>query len=77
MDRNNQYKNAMTKPLLYGCIKKQQKVPSLVEFNIIRNSILKIKLVICLLLILNFMKLMKKLFYLMDCRHRFFKKVNS
>ena len=30
----------MTKPLPYGCIKKQEKIPSLVVFNIILNNIL-------------------------------------
>lgn len=38
MDENNQYGNAMTKPLLYGCIKRQQKIPSLREINAILNS---------------------------------------
>ena len=33
MDENNQYGNAMTKPLLYGCKKKAPKIPSLLEFN--------------------------------------------
>ena len=33
MDENNQYGQAMTKPLLYGCIKKQKKVPNQQEFN--------------------------------------------
>ena len=40
MDENNQYENAMTKPLPYGCIKKASKVPSLLEFNMILGSIL-------------------------------------
>ena len=40
MDENNQYENAMTKPLPYGCIKKASKVPSLLEFNMILDSIL-------------------------------------
>ena len=33
MDENNQYGMAMIKPLLYGCIKKQDKVTTLTEFN--------------------------------------------
>ena len=33
MDENNQYWQAMTKPLSYGCIKKQEHVPSITEFN--------------------------------------------
>ena len=33
MDEINQYGQAMTKPLPYGCIKKQKKVPNLTEFN--------------------------------------------
>ena len=39
MDENNQYRNAMTKPLPYGCIKKQQKIPSLRKFNMIQNKL--------------------------------------
>ena len=39
MDENNQYGNAMTKPLPYGCIKKSKKVPSLREFNIILSNL--------------------------------------
>ena len=33
MDKNNQYGQAITKPLPYSCIKKQESVPSLLEFN--------------------------------------------
>ena len=33
MDENNQYGQAITKPPLYGCMKKQKHVPSLLEFN--------------------------------------------
>ena len=33
MDENDQYGNALAKPLPYGCIKKASKVPSLLEFN--------------------------------------------
>ena len=39
MDENNQYGMAMTKPLLYGCIKKQGTVPTLTEFNRILDKI--------------------------------------
>ena len=39
VDENNQYGNAMTKPLPYGCIKKSKKVPSLLEFNIILSNL--------------------------------------
>ena len=39
MDENNCYGNAMPKPLPYGCIKKAPKVPSLLEFNMILDSI--------------------------------------
>ena len=35
MNENNQYANAMTKSLPYGCIKKYEKTSSLQEFNII------------------------------------------
>lgn len=33
MDGNNQYGQPMTKPLPYGCIKKQKRPLSLIEFN--------------------------------------------
>ena len=39
MDENNQYGQAMTKPLPYGCIKKQKQPPSLLEFNKILDKI--------------------------------------
>ena len=39
MDENNQYGNAMTKPLPYGCIKKASKIPTLFEFNAILNGL--------------------------------------
>ena len=40
MDKKNQYRNAMTKPLPYNCIKKMKKNPSLREFQRILKSIL-------------------------------------
>ena len=33
MDENNQYGQKMTKPLPYGCIKKQEHLPHLLDFN--------------------------------------------
>ena len=39
MDENNQYGQAMTKPLPYGCIEKQEHPPSLLEFNKILDKI--------------------------------------
>ena len=39
MDEKNQYGQAMTKPLPYGCIKRQVKVPSLTEFDKILDRI--------------------------------------
>ena len=39
MDENNQYCEAITKPLPYGCIKKQKEIPTLTKFNKIINSI--------------------------------------
>ena len=39
MDKNNQYGNAMTKPLPFSCIKKASKVPTLLEFNVILNGL--------------------------------------
>lgn len=40
MDENNHYVNAIKNPLLYGCIKKQEKNPSLCEFNVILNNLM-------------------------------------
>ena len=39
MDENNQHGNAMTRPLPYSCIKRALKVPSLLEFNRILDSL--------------------------------------
>ena len=39
MDENNQYGQAMTKPLPYGCIKRQEHSTSLVEFNKILHKV--------------------------------------
>ena len=39
MDKNNQYGQALTKPLAYGCIKKQEHPPSLLEFSEILDKI--------------------------------------
>ena len=39
MGKNNQCGQAMTKPLPYGCIKKQEHSPSLLEFSKILDKI--------------------------------------
>ena len=39
MDENNQYVNAMSKPLRHGCIKKQKMVTSLRKLDIILNAL--------------------------------------
>ena len=39
MDENNQYGMAMTKPLPYGCIKKQEKLPNFTELEQLLKSI--------------------------------------
>ena len=39
MHENNQYGYAMTKPLWYGCMEKQVKIPTIRKFNIILNNI--------------------------------------
>ena len=39
MDENNQYGQAMAKPLPYGCVKKKDRVATLTEFNKILDSI--------------------------------------
>lgn len=62
--KNNQYGNAMTKPLPYGCIKKQEKIPSLVVFNIILNNILhKDKIGHLFVVDIKFHEINEKLFY--------------
>ena len=38
-DESNQYGYAMTKPLLTGCIKKQDKVPNWKKFNFILETV--------------------------------------
>ena len=38
MDKNNQYGNAMTKPLPYGSIKKQKVIPCIRKFNLILEN---------------------------------------
>ena len=40
MDKNNQYGNAMTKALPTGSVKKEKKVPTLKEFDLIIQGIL-------------------------------------
>ena len=39
MDKNNQYGNALTKPLPYGCIKKEKTIPNLKKFNFILETL--------------------------------------
>ena len=39
MDKNNQYGMAMTKPLLYVCVKKKKNLPTFVEFNRILDGL--------------------------------------
>ena len=39
MDENNQYGQAMTKPLTYDCIRKQEHVPNMTEFKKILDRI--------------------------------------
>ena len=39
IDENNQYGNAMTKPLPYGCIKKEKVIPTLREYNFIHENL--------------------------------------
>ena len=39
MEENNQYGQAMTKPLPYGCIKRKENPPTLMEFNQILDRI--------------------------------------
>ena len=39
MDENNQYGQAITKPLSYGCITRKENPPTLMEFNQILNRI--------------------------------------
>ena len=39
MDENNQYGMAMTKPLPFGCIKRKENPPTLVEFSKILDGL--------------------------------------
>ena len=39
MYENNQYAEAVTKPLPHGCIKKQENVPSILEINKILDRV--------------------------------------
>ena len=39
MDKNNQYGMAMTKPLRFGCIKKRENPPILIEFSRILDTL--------------------------------------
>ena len=39
MDKNNQYGMAMIKPLPFGCIKKRENSPTLVEFSRILDTV--------------------------------------
>ena len=60
MNENNQYGQAMTKPLPYGCIKKEEHTPSLLEFNKILDRISHGNEIIFLLLISSFIIKIKK-----------------
>ena len=40
MDENDQYGNAMTKPLPCGCIKKEKETPDLRKFDFILQNLL-------------------------------------
>lgn len=78
MIKNSQYGNATTKPLPYTCIKKQEKIPTLVEFNLILNRILhKEKIGHLFVVDIKFHKISKKFFYLMNYIHQYLKKINS
>ena len=39
MENNNQYWQTMTKPLPYGCVEKQENVPSILKFNKILDRV--------------------------------------
>ena len=39
MDKNNQYDNAMTKPLPFGCNKKEKEIPDLQKLNFVLQNI--------------------------------------
>ena len=62
IDENNQRGNAMTKPLPYGCIKKQEKFPPLKNLILSLTTFsTKIKLDIYFLLTLSFIKSNEKM----------------
>ena len=75
MDENNQYGNAVTKPLPYGCKKKVSKVPFLLEFNMILDNIWDTDKVGHLFIVdINFTIKMKKQCFLMKYTPPFLKK---
>ena len=39
MDENSQYGNMMTRPLPYGCIKKEKRIPDVQKFNFILQNL--------------------------------------
>ena len=62
MDENNEHGNVMTKPLPYGCIKKQEKSPPLKNLILSLTTFsTKIKLDIYFLLTLSFIKSNEKM----------------
>ena len=78
MDENNQYGMAMTRPLPYGCIKRQFTVPNFEELEQLLKSVtLEIKLDIFLLWILNFQISTQKRCFLMKFFHHFFKNIKK
>ena len=76
MDENNEHGNVMTKPLPYGCIKKQEKSPPLKNLILSLTTFsTKIKLDIYFLLTLNFINSNEKML-LTRYKHRCLKKIN-
>ena len=79
MDKNNQYGQAMTKPLPYGCIKKKKHPSSLLEFNKIYYTKfhMRTRLGIFLSLTSNFIIKIQKLCYSMKSIYQSWKRIRK
>ena len=78
MDENNKYGKAMIKPFPYGCIKKQKHPPSLTEFNkILTNRSYEGHIGNHLLLTLNFVIKILKLYYLTKYIDQYLKNIKK
>ena len=69
----------MTKPLPFGCIKKEKEIPDLRKFNFILQNLLpnnKIGLLFVVDIIFDEKKAVEKSYYLMKFTRQFFKRTS-